>query len=414
MIHRISFLSRNRARLVRIGLVSVSVSAFVSCATGRTQRGELPKMSKVVYGLVGSYDNEPFVSPTPLLNPYVASGGVGYDSVGRRAFIASQNGLLRAVSNPELNEIWRYHHGISLSMPPRFVAKKEWPTVGQDLVITGSQAGELLALDAATGTLVWRYELGGELRQPVVVHQGRLLVTNSRNQLSALDPASGKWLWQYARDAGQNMSVFGHSGVSVEGGYAYVGFADGYVASVRMEDGTALWSRPITLSSSGFADADATPQVLSNRVYAASFEDGVVALNKATGETVWQLSMRGVTRLTVKEPRVFVANSSGELLSIDAESGRTLWRFKFPPANVARPIVYRGFVALGLDPGGLYVLEEDTGRPVQLFNPGGVVSELSLTGGELGFLSEGSVAYLMRYGDKSGISLDAHRRYLGF
>lgn len=394
--------------------MSAVCALAIGCASSSQKRDDLPKMSKVVYGLVGSFDSESFVSPTPILEPYIAAGGVGFDTNARRAFIVSQNGLVRAVKDPELEELWRYEHNNPFTMAPRFLAKSAIETLPDDLVVVGTQGGEVIALNAKDGSLTWEYTIGGELRQAPIVHQRRLLITNSRNQLSALDPATGKWLWQYAREFPQGMTVFGHSGVTVDGDHAYVGFADGYVAAVRMEDGTALWARPLTMSSTGFADADATPEVFGNRVYAASFEDGVFALNKDTGESIWQLSMRGVTRLTVKEPRVFVANSSGELTALDAESGRTLWRFKFPPANVTKPLVYRGFVALGLSPGGLYVLEEDTGRPVQLFNPGGVVSELTLTAGELGFLSEGSVAYLMRYGERSAISLESHRRYLGF
>src|SRR4029079_7686250 len=112
----------------------------------------------------------------------------------------------------------------------------------EDLVAFGSKNGRVFVVTAERGVPVWSYDLGGELRVQPTVAQGRLLITNARNQLVALDALTGKWLWQYTRDFPVQMTILGHAGVTVRGSIAYVGFSDGFICAVQLEDGLLAWS----------------------------------------------------------------------------------------------------------------------------------------------------------------------------
>ncbi|MCC6807680.1 MAG: PQQ-binding-like beta-propeller repeat protein [Deltaproteobacteria bacterium] len=366
----------------------------------------------VVWGLVFAHPTERVKLLTPLLEPIEALGGVGLDSKDKVLFTANFQGVYSAVRVRDQETLWR-HSGVDpLSMPPTFVSKESVRSP-DDLVIFGSQNGRVFAVNAQTGATVWTYEMGGEISEAPTVAEGRLLIMNSRNQLMALDALTGKWLWQYTRDFPVGLTILGHSGVAVKADKVFVGFSDGFLACVQLDDGLLQWSRPLTLSGQGFADADATPIVVGDRVYASSVHDGVYALKADTGDVIWQLRAANVTRLTAQDPTLFALSASGKLQAIDADSGKPRWELKFPTAVVSKPVAHRGYIAFGAKPGGLYVVDVQTGRLVQRFFPGGVASELAVRGGSLAFMSEGSVIYYMRYGEKHNLLLDAKRRYVG-
>lgn len=366
----------------------------------------------VVWGLVFSIPTERTKLLTPLLDPIEANGGVGLDNKEKLLFTANFQGVYQAVRVRDQETEWRRVTVDPLSMPPLFVAK-ESIRAPEDYVLEGTQNGRIFAVTAAKGEVVWTYEMGGEITEPPSVSEGRVLVMNSRNQLMALDALTGKWLWQYTRDFPVGLTISGHSGVAVKGSKVFVGFSDGFLACVQLEDGLLQWSRPLTLSGQGFADADATPVVIGDRVYAASVHDGVYALRAETGDVIWQTRAANVTRITAQDPTIFALSASGKLTALDIDSGKPRWELKFPTAVVSKPVAHRGYVAFGAKPGGLYVVDAQTGRLVQRYYPGGVAGEIATKGNSLAFMSEGSVVYYMRYGERHNVLLDAKHRWVG-
>lgn len=368
---------------------------------------------RAVYGVVQVIPTERLNKVTPLLESTSPTGGAAFDSSGKTLFTANFEGIATAYDLRDQSERWRNRSDESLTMTPYYVERGAAPGVKVPLVIEGTQEGKLFALRASDGVQEWNYDFGGELRQPPVLVDGRLLAVSSRNQLGAFDVATGKWLWQYNREFPVNMTVYGHSGVAVKNGIAYVGFSDGFVCGVNLSDGLVKWARPLTLKGQGFSDSDTTPELVGNKVFAASFEDGVYAMRGDTGEVLWQLNFPGVTRLAAHDPYLFAASTNGELWAIDADTGQAVWKFKFPAAEVTKPIVYHGYVIVGTRPGGLYVVQEDSGEPVQSLQVGGVTGDLSASQGQLVLMSEDSNVYVLRFGAKSSILMGAQHRFVG-
>jgi outer membrane protein assembly factor BamB len=398
---------------------SVTLAALVVLSSACAQRSRLHTFRMVtdatvvsVWGLVFSVPTERTKTLTPLLEPVESVGGVGLDNKDKLLFTSNFQGVYTAVRVRDHELQWRKTTIDPLSMPPTFVAK-ESVNAPEDMVLEGTQNGRIFAVNANTGVAIWVYELGGEITEAPSVADGRVIVMNSRNQLVALDALTGKWLWQYTRDFPVGLTIAGHSGVTIRGNKIFVGFSDGFLACVQLEDGLLEWSRPLTLSGQGFADADATPVVAGNKVFASSVHDGVYALNAETGDVLWQLRTPNVTRMVAQDPTLYALSSSGKLMALDVDTGRARWELKFPTAVVTKPIAYRGYVAFGAKPGGLYVVEAETGRMVQRFFPGGISSEIAIKNGAIAFMSEGSMVYYLRYGEKHTLQLDAKHRWVG-
>jgi len=365
-----------------------------------------------VWGFIFSEPTERTQMLTPIFDPQEPSGGVALDTRGKLVFSANAQGVFQATRTSDQATVWRRVENDPLTMQPLFVAK-EGIRSPHDLVIEGTQNGRLFAVEADTGKTVWIYEMGGEIAHAPTVAEGRVLALNARNQLIALDALTGKWIWQYSRDFPVGLTIYGHSGITVRNGHAYVGFSDGFVCAVGVEDGLLVWSRPLTLASQGFADADATPVLSGNRLYAASVRDGISALKPDTGEVIWQVRVPNVLRIAAANGYVYAASTT-KVVAVDGETGKTLWSFSYTPAAVATPVVYRGYVTIASRPHGLFVLDAKRGNLVQHFFPGGgISSELAHDKAGLAFMSEGSWVYYLRYGERPNIVLGGKKRFQG-
>jgi len=84
-------------------------------------------------------------------------------------------------------------------------------------IYAGNVAGAVYAIDAATGVIVWRTDIGGASWRPVAVTPHAVLVIKDFSTLVALSPADGSELWTYSIHS--TMSP----GVSAAGGLVYVG-----------------------------------------------------------------------------------------------------------------------------------------------------------------------------------------------
>ena len=100
-------------------------------------------------------------------------------------------------------------------------------TVDRGVVYFGSYFGAVIALDAATGQLLWEYQtVSGEPAAPTV-SEDTVYLGELGGGLYALDRATGRLLWHYPTDA--DVISF----PIVEDGVIYVTTADGRVHAVR-------------------------------------------------------------------------------------------------------------------------------------------------------------------------------------
>jgi outer membrane protein assembly factor BamB len=135
---------------------------------------------------------------------------------------------------------------------------------------------DLYALNASTGTVIWRTELGVvQDSQTPAVANGRVYVlarTTDRDldKLYALDTTSGQIVWQ-AEDGGQSSPVIAN-GVVYTGSLADPGI--GVIKAFDALSGTLLWNYQTSMGVEGY-DFFPTPVVVNGTVYGSNISAGV-------------------------------------------------------------------------------------------------------------------------------------------
>ena len=102
----------------------------------------------------------------------------------------------------------------------------------------GSTDKNLYALNANTGTLVWKYTMGQQILSSPAVINGVVYVGSLDNNLYALDAATGALLWKYAAGGGIASSP------AIVNGVVYVGCRDKDIYALNAANGALLWKSP--------------------------------------------------------------------------------------------------------------------------------------------------------------------------
>ncbi len=286
-----------------------------------------------------------------------------------RIIVTTRDGAIRCLSPVDGSVIWekktlgRFFSGAGIFEGVAYVP-------GGD--------GLLYAIRVLSGEVVWQFKASEELITTPVLSEGRVLVMSSQDTLFAVDATTGKWVWQYKRDMPQGFSVRGASTPVAREGLVYTGFADGYLTAVGLDDGVARWERKLTISGGQqFKDVDSTPVLDEDgHLYAASYKDGVFALDAKTGDILWASARGGVTSLILRGAVLF-ATGDGTLTAIDSRGGKELWSLDLSDRtskgklnNAGRPpVMTRGYIVVPTST-ALAFVDPTVGKVRAAWNPG--------------------------------------------
>ncbi len=240
-------------------------------------------------------------------------------------------------------------------------------------VVVGSDGGEVVAFQGATGEVLWRYSVQGAVTAPPTVSGQSLLVVDGTNAVYALDRQSGAWRWQYRREAPGRFALYGEGAPTAVDGRVHVGFSDGVLVTLSAKDGAVLWTRDLAPEAEQFEDVDARPVVIGGRLYAASVAGGLYALDAAAGTVVWTRSVRGIVTMRGIGEDLVAGLDRGAIVRIDPRTGKARWRVKLAEHEGAPTAIESmgKLIAVTTATGALHLLDARSGRPVWHFDPGG-------------------------------------------
>jgi outer membrane protein assembly factor BamB len=195
-------------------------------------------------------------------------------------------------------------------------------------------AGDVAALDAATGNQIWIAKPGGPLRGSPTIGNDNVYVVSQDNQLYALNAANGEKRWQSA-GAFELAGVFGAASPAFAQSTLVAGYASGELTAYRYENGQVVWQDALARTGIStvvgtLSDIDADPVIDNGRVFSIGQGGRMVAVELITGQRVWELNIAGISTPWVAGEWVFVVTDRGQLLAVSRASGRIRWISQLP------------------------------------------------------------------------------------
>jgi outer membrane protein assembly factor BamB len=202
------------------------------------------------------------------------------------------------------------------------------PAVAAGTVYFGSGDGNVYALDAASGTLRWKFHTGNVVHASPAVAQGTVYVGSWDSYFYALDAASGRERWRFK--TGEDPDTHNQQGIQssavVADGTVYFGCRDSHLYALDARSGTKRWE-----FSTGDSWVVSSPAVRSGVVYFATSDSGLVeALDARTGRTLFSLDFNHwpfFSSPTIAGDLLYIGSHQGRVLAIDLETHKVRWTF---------------------------------------------------------------------------------------
>lgn len=282
---------------------------------------------------------------------------------GDTLYAATGDGALHAFDLTDGRRRWRTALGspTALHMFDPWDVLHSSPTLEGGRVYLGTPDGTVGALDANTGRLVWKRNLGQPVRSSPAVAEGRVFVGDLGGKVHALDARTGKPLWTSdTREPGVPWRAIQGS-CAVEGDRVLVGSRSTFLYAFEAATGRQLWKQARKGSW-----IPASPAVRDGIAYVGQSDGDQVQAVDARGQVRWTTKTAGATfaspalagdRLYVATNHNYDMGAKGTLSALDADSGKVHWTLTLPASAWASPVPMGDRVLVACADGKLYAVK---------------------------------------------------------
>jgi len=242
-------------------------------------------------------------------------------------------------------------------------------TTGLNKVFIGSENGEIFALDANTGELVWQSRVKGEIINKPAVDSGILVVNSASGILKAFDATSGEEIWKIEQDV-PALTLRGMSEPVIASGGVLVGQANGDVSVYLLEKGQQGWSTTVGEPTGNtelerVIDVDSAPVVFGDKIYSVSSRGHLVSIELRSGKILWKRQYSSYRQISISGNSIFLTNNQGHVYSINRNDGLEQWsNLTMSNRGVTGPAIQNDYIVVGDFDGYLHWLDQDSGEIV--------------------------------------------------
>ncbi len=203
---------------------------------------------------------------------------------------------------------------------------------GRAFVTTGF--GELVALDAASGQVVWRQRVGAPVGGAPAAAGGMVYAVGRDGTGWGVRAQDGKVMWRSLGNKSTS-GVVGVSAPAVADGTVVMPFASGQLLAVDAETGDQIWSADVGGTRVGrsialIRDMTGDPVIVGQTVLAGTSGGRMGAFDLQTGAELWRGQDGANSPVVVVDGSVFAVNDQAQLVRMDLATGARIWAVDLP------------------------------------------------------------------------------------
>ncbi len=356
-------------------IVLIALLSLTSCSTLERFRPEGVKPASKTLSpawmknLDPSYDSGNL--PIGLQSPLIHEGIV---------YAGNNNGYMEAFELENGRTIWSEKDGSTYHAGA---------VAHNDQIIYGTVQGRVNSRHGIMGTLKYSVDLGASVETRGVIHGGRILFQLRNHQIFCLDVETGKILWAYKRSVPYLTTLQRASTPVVYKDKVIVGFADGTLAALSLDEGLLLFETKLSTASK-FVDVDNMPFLLNDKIYVSSVGSPLALIDVNTGKVLRTADFTVSRPPVQREEQLIFGTPAGELILTD-KNLNVLKTEKISNGGITSVVNFKTYYAVSTTTGEVKLIDIKSLKAVETYQLGhaysAVFGELVSTGDSLAFIT---------------------------
>lgn len=240
------------------------------------------------------------------------------------------------------------------------------PTAGINRVFLGSENGDVFALEADSGKIIWQEKVKGEVIAAPAFDQGTLVVNTASGVMKSFNATTGESGWQVEQDV-PALSLRGISAPAAIAGGVLVGSADGLLTVYILDSGQQGWTVEIGEATGStelerVIDVDAAPVVYDEKVYIISARGHLASVDLRSGRLLWKRQYSSFSAVAIDGNNLYLTDIKGHVYAVDRLNGLEKWsQLALSNRGVTGPAVISNYVVVGDFEGYVHWIDQDSG-----------------------------------------------------
>ncbi|MEX2327808.1 MAG: outer membrane protein assembly factor BamB [Pseudomonadales bacterium] len=293
---------------------------------------------------------------------------------GSRVFAASASGKIMAMEVDSGRVIWEKHLRDFYPDEDRATAFGEKSDLitggvgaGGDLLVVGSFAGEIVAMNQSDGSLVFRARTTSEVLAPPQVDRDIVIAQSIDGKVTAFDALDGTRRWIYSTSV-PSLTLRGTSTPILESDVVIVGFSNGRIAVLDRKRGLAGIDRRVAASQGKsdlerLVDIDGRMVLIPPNLYVASYQGNLASIDLTSGNENWNMPASSTVGLGEGFGNIYLAHADGKLSAINPQRGSLVWEIDgLKHRQLTTPVTLRSYIAVGDFEGYVHLIAQSDGR----------------------------------------------------
>lgn len=241
------------------------------------------------------------------------------------------------------------------------------PGISGNLLLMGTENGEVFAFDATSGSQLWSATVTSEVLAKPVVGDGIVVVRCIDGRIFGLDADTGRRVWVYDHSV-PLLTLRGNSVPLLRAGVVFIGYDGGQVVALKLDDGSLMWEQAL-VTVEGRTELDRLSDIDGQLVFVAadllmsSYKSRLASLTSDSGRMLWFKDVSSATGVSVDRVNLALSDKDGNIWMLDRRNGAEFWKQdQLKNRGLTRPVFYGSFVVVGDYKGYLHWYSVEDGR----------------------------------------------------
>ncbi len=232
-------------------------------------------------------------------------------------YMGTIDGVMNAYDVESGRLLWKTFDKTPLGGPVEFF---------KEHVAYGGLNGRLFVRHYLTGKLKYAIDLAAPVESAPVFHNDRLFIYLRGHQIVHMDAETGKILWVYKRAVPVTTTLQRTSKPLIIGNKVIIGFADGFLGALSLDEGLLLWETKL-VENSKFVDVDLNPILAGGLVISGSPSGELKAINPDSGAIARSYGVSVMAHPLLRGEQLILGTNDGEIVIMNL-NGDTLKKAK--------------------------------------------------------------------------------------